>query len=305
MKERSEKTFEILEVLFRKEKVRLVFASSQLEISRQIYTDGFYYPGKKLSSKEMATLRKEAGLYKAEGYLARLLSTHRMTIRGCRDKLSRFPLSQTDREKLLSPYIEAGILDDRQYAIDFIQDRTEKGYGRTRILAELKKRGIHTEEILEDKEISLLFNIETVNAWKNIDEILGYENIDAFDAVVFGRNDFCSSIGKTADYVDSDEIFDVAENILRKIQNKKLKFFLGGNVSMSSFDFMKRLNCEKFKNFETRKITFDTRCLDKDFQKALLLALEFEFLWLNSKSFANVIDERRKYVIQQRLANVV
>ena len=161
------------------------------------------------------------------------------------------------------------------------------------------------KNILEDKEISLLFNIETVNAWKNIDEILGYENIDVFDAVVFGRNDFCSSIGKTADYVDSDEIFDVAENILRKIQNKKLKFFLGGNVSMSSFDFMKRLNCEKFKNFETRKITFDTRCLDKDFQKALLLALEFEFLWLNSKSFANVIDERRKYVIQQRLANVV
>ena len=158
MKERSEKTFEILEVLFRKEKVRLVFASSQLEISRQIYTDGFYYPGKKLSSKEMATLRKEAGLYKAEGYLARLLSTHRMTVRGCHDKLSRFPLSQTDREKLLSPYIEAGILDDRQYAIDFIQDRTEKGYGRTRILAELKKRGIHTEEILEDKEISDLFS---------------------------------------------------------------------------------------------------------------------------------------------------
>ena len=161
------------------------------------------------------------------------------------------------------------------------------------------------KNILDDNSVNLLFNIETINALNSMDEIFECENLDKFNSVVFGRNDFCSSIGKNADYVDSNEIFDVAKNILKKAESKNLNFVLGGNISMSSFDFMKRLSCRKFKNFETRKITFNTKCLETDFQKALLLALEFEFLWLNSKSFENVVDEKRKLLIQQRLASVM
>lgn len=166
----------------------------------------------------------------------------------------------------------------------------------------LEKFYSNAKEILDGENVKLLFNIETVNALNNFDEILQSRFIKFFDSVVFGRNDFCSSIGKTADYADSKEIFAVACNILSKIKNKDMNFILGGNISNSSIDFMKKIDNKNFKKFETRKITFDVNCLKKNPEKALSLALEFELLWLNSKTFCNNLDEKRKTVICERIS---
>ena len=62
----------------------------------------------------------------------------------------------------------------------------------------------------------LSFNIETITAIKNIDEIFSYKNIDKFSSVVFGRNDFCHSLNKSSNYCDNEEIFENIKIILKK-----------------------------------------------------------------------------------------
>ena len=161
MKEPSARTSEILEVTFRKKKVTLVFARFSVEISASAYSDGFYYPGKKLTPKEVQVLRQEGRLCKAEGYLAKQLSSHRMTEKMCRDRLAKYSLSQADIDRLLKPYREAKILDDGLYCQDFIQDKIEKGYGKRRILSELARKGI-SKEILESSDIQSCFEEEDI-----------------------------------------------------------------------------------------------------------------------------------------------
>lgn len=148
---------------------------------------------------------------------------------------------------------------------------------------------------------NLSFNIETTTAINNIDEILSYENIDKFTSVVFGRNDFCHSISKSSDYCDSKEVFDNIQIILKKIENTNLFLTIGGNITPISVAFLKSINNEKFKNFETRKIIFDKKAIENDFENALKNALDFEILWLQSKSFQNPLDIERIKELKNRI----
>ncbi len=160
MKEPSARTSEIREIRVHKKDIELVLDSFSVRISASAYSDGFYYPGRKLDASEIRALKQAGRLFKAENYLARTLSAHRLTKKQCLDRLSRLLLSPADMERLLVPYVESHVLDDRAYCMDFIQDRIEKGYGPKRILAELKKRGI-PEVLLEDEETkAMLFDIE-------------------------------------------------------------------------------------------------------------------------------------------------
>lgn len=151
-----------------------------------------------------------------------------------------------------------------------------------------------------DNNIHLLFNIETIDGVKNIDKILSCKSINSFKTIVFGRNDFCSSLGKNSDFADSQEIFNYASLIMKKSESSNLNFILGGNITKKSFDFLNKLDSPCFKGFETRKIVFDKEILKKDYQKALDTALEFELLWLNSKSFKNPLDEQRQIILRKR-----
>lgn len=154
----------------------------------------------------------------------------------------------------------------------------------------------------EDENLNLEFNLETLTAYKNIDEILSYKNINAFSTVVFGRNDFTASLGKNADYADSDEVLECIKNTLKKLDDTGLDLIAGGNISKDSCEFLNKIDSEKFIGFETRKIVFDKEILKKDYDKALNLALEFELLWLESKSFKNPLDEQRREILSKRFA---
>lgn|SRR5574344_2156444 len=179
-------------------------------------------------------------------------------------------------KNLLAPMIES------DYALDKFYSNVSEIYGST-------------------KDVKLFFNLETITGFKNIDEILNFKYIEKLDGLVFGRNDFCSSLKHDAGFADSAEIFKYAQNVLGKTENKDIKFILGGNITSKSVDFMKKLKGENFTNFETRKIIFDKKILENDINTALNLALEFEILWLNSKSFSNSLDEKRKQIIEKRL----
>lgn len=167
----------------------------------------------------------------------------------------------------------------------------------------LEKFYENVKNICVNDSKNLMFNIETITAYENIDKILNCKYIDKFKTIVFGRNDFCHSLGKTADFCDDNTIFEYICNVINKIENTGLNLVVGGNITTKSQEFLKKINSNKFTHVETRKITFDKKVLDSDFKKALDEALEFEMLWLKSKSFKNPLDETRCTVLNNRINN--
>ena len=166
----------------------------------------------------------------------------------------------------------------------------------------LEKFYENVKDIRTDKTPNLMFNIETITAYENIDKVLNSKYIDSFSTIVFGRNDFCRSLGKTADFCDDEIVFDYICSVLQKIENTGLNLIVGGNITPKSQDFLQKINSNKFTHFETRKIVFDKKILKEDFKKALQEALEFELLWLELKSFKNPLDEMRMDILKKRLA---
>ena len=69
----------------------------------------------------------------------------------------------------------------------------------------------------QSPDIGILLNIETITGYKNSDEILKAfsQNIKV---IVFGRSDFCSSLGFTCKDVDNVLILDFAKKLSCKVR---------------------------------------------------------------------------------------
>ena len=149
----------------------------------------------------------------------------------------------------------------------------------------------------QSPDIGILLNIETITGYKNSDEILKAfsQNIKG---IVFGRSDFCSSLGFTCKDVDNDLILDYAKKLSCKVREFNKEFFIGGRVSVNSIPFFKKI--PYLTGFETRKIIFKSDVLLHNPQEAINKALEFEMLWLNSKT-QNKFDLERIEIIKRRL----
>lgn len=156
------------------------------------------------------------------------------------------------------------------------------------------------------KEIEFGANIETITAYKNIDEILKIENINLLSILIVGRVDFSASMGLDRKTVNNEKMLEICKNIFEKVKTKGLKTGLGGAVSIDSIQFLKKLNEEKLLDrFETRKVVFKNTALDKDIEKGIMKAVKFELLWLKSKkryySRANIEDDARIKMLEERL----
>lgn len=144
----------IIDISPEKNGVTIVFPLEKFSLSLSDYSDGFYYPGKKLSKEEFQRLKACSKEKSAKDYIALLLQKHRYTIQGAKEKIRhRFPSFPEEKiNSFLVPYQEAGVLDDLSYAEDFATLKSEGGYGENYIVSELKKRGI-PESILREKKI--------------------------------------------------------------------------------------------------------------------------------------------------------
>lgn len=184
----------------------------------------------------------------------------------------------TGAHAILVPMVESG------YALEKFFNNIENIYG-------------------ENPSVKLLFNLETITALKNMDDILASSCIKNFDAIVFGRNDFCASLGKNSEFCGSEQVYSFVQDVLQKIKDTILELYIGGNVSKESESFLKQIENDKFTHFETRKIVFDKKILksSKDYAKALDTALRFELLWLESKPFVNPLDISRKAILEHRI----
>ena len=158
----------------------------------------------------------------------------------------------------------------------------------------------------EQNEVEFYFNIETIQAYKNIEKILDVaDNSDLINGIVFGRTDFSKSINITNGFRD-EKVTQSAKSIALKIKESDLKFTIGGNISITSIDILKEIAEIKLTKFETRKVIFSADSLNSnDLDKSLLDAVHFEILWLqNKRNYYQLLqseDEERINTLEKRL----
>ena len=133
-------------------------------------------------------------------------------------------------------------------------------------------------------KIDFAINIETISAFENIEKILQLENINILNSITFGRSDFVQSMGLSKSEVNSDIVFEYVRRVAILAKQKGLEFAMGGNITKSSIDFVKKLYIEDLiTKYETRKVVFKSSFIEKNPEEGIELALKFELLWLKSK----------------------
>ncbi len=128
-------------------------------------------------------------------------------------------------------------------------------------------------------------NIETKVAVHNLESILKSinENKLPVSSLVVGRTDLSTSLG-IAD-VNAKEIYDISRNILSHDLLGDIDVTIGGNLGLSSFEFLKDLSDFNLYAYESRKCTFriSSKLTKKKFSDIINRGLQFELAWLNYK----------------------
>jgi 2-keto-3-deoxy-L-rhamnonate aldolase RhmA len=150
------------------------------------------------------------------------------------------------------------------------------------------------------------FNLETIQSYNNLEELS--ELLNKVDFVTVGRVDFVGSLNKDRDFVDTDDMYTIVENVFKKAREQGTKCYMGGAVSINSKDFIEKLIEQNLLDkFETRYIIYDVHSLDiKNLDKLLYWANVFEVEWLKFihqrySMHANK-DVKRIKMIEDRIA---
>ena len=165
--------------------------------------------------------------------------------------------------------------------------RLAKGYGIRILLAPMIESQFALEKFLdmavsvfsedEREDTKFYINIETMDGYRKIGEILTAGNLPFLQAIVLGRTDLRSAL--KAESVDCPEMLQVAKEVFRKAKEKSLCCIVGGGITEKTVPFLEQLG-ELVDGFETRKVVFMNH--DSDAAKtreAIRLALRFEWLW--------------------------
>ena len=147
----------------------------------------------------------------------------------------------------------------------------------------MKKYMNAARKVYKDRvnEIEWIINAETKTCRKNFDEIL--ETAKGFlNTIAIGRVDLSGSMGISRENINCDLVYEAAEDFAKKGKKNGLKVGIGGGVSMTAIPFFLRLK-DFLDKFETRKVVF--RLIDDEqlLKRGLVLAMEFEMLYLQNK----------------------
>lgn len=146
----------INDVTLKKGDVLLLVDNKEITISTDSYLSDYFYPGKELDGKQYAELLKMEKQMKSRKYLLYLLSHGRYTTYEIKKRLKeKHSLSEKDCDEMIKPYVESGLLSDREYVVDYLESKTEQGYGKQYLISTLKRKGI-PESMLKEKEIQSL-----------------------------------------------------------------------------------------------------------------------------------------------------
>ena len=149
------------------------------------------------------------------------------------------------------------------------------------------------------KDIEFAINIETITAFKNLDEILDLKNINLLSSITVGRVDFTGSLGKDRSFSNSDEMLEYCTTIFEKAKKKGLKTALGGAITTDAIPFIKKLVSKNLiDKFETRKLVYSKNSTP-NILEGLPEGIKFELLWLKSKRryYHRITEEDEKRIV--------
>jgi len=191
----------------------------------------------------------------------------------------------------------------RQVGADFvIAPMIESSYALTKFALAIKKA--YTKEELDDTDF--LWNIETSFALSQLKSMVQFaQSSEVLKGIVFGRNDYCGSLGKDSSFVNDDSITQDGISIAQLCLESGLDLVVGGGVSIDSLFSLMKIREVGLTRFETRKVIFSANSLDiKNIDEGLLSALKFELKWLtNKREYYSAIyneDEKRFKALSTR-----
>jgi len=157
---------------------------------------------------------------------------------------------------------------------------------------------------------NLYINIESEQAYENIESILNSRDAKYLNGIVLGRSDFIQSFGKPKNEVNSDDCLKMAMKIFKLAKLKNLTTLMGGNINTGSFDFIKKLYDEKLLDYvETRnvKVKLSDKFLN-DYHNNISKMLDFEVSFLKDKyqtlDILSDLDKKRTDNLQTRSLKV-
>ena len=195
------------------------------------------------------------------------------------------------------------MLEAKQFGVQFIlAPMVETPYALSKYIAAKDK--VYSPE--EQKDVSFLFNLETITAFENLDAMLEMASTKpGCNGVVFGRVDFSGSIGTGRAGIESEQVTTSVETASRACLKRGLDFVVGGAVSIDALANLQRIKAIRLNRFETRKVVFSGAALDSPhLAKALRQAVHFELLWLlNKREYYGVMhreDQSRIQMLESR-----
>lgn len=160
----------------------------------------------------------------------------------------------------------------------------------------------------EQEKIQFLINVETVQAVQNFADMLKIPEIKKLNGIVVGRVDLVGSMGLDRRSANSEKVFNITQDLLKKAKQQKMTCVVGGAISIDSLPFLRTLSEGLLDRYETRKICFlCPRALGEDAEKGIQKAVEFELLWLkNKQNYYKAIyeeDDKRITMLEERCRN--
>ncbi len=165
--------------------------------------------------------------------------------------------------------------------------RIAQGYGVSILLGPMIESRFALEKFLgvagsvfsedEREDTKFYINIETMDGYRKLDEILAAENLPLLHAIVLGRTDLRSAL--KAETVDCQEMLNVAKGVFKKAKEKSLRCIVGGGITEKTVPYLEELG-GLADGFETRKVVFYADVKDTGrTREAIRQALHFEYLW--------------------------
>lgn len=188
------------------------------------------------------------------------------------------------------------LLEAKQVGVDYIvAPMVETPYALSKFVGAIKIAFQDDERAHTD----FLFNLETITAFNNLNEMIKVAVEGRIEGIVFGRVDFSGSLGVGRAGIESDEVTNKVIVTAAAARKAGLDLVVGGAVSSDALPQLKRINAEYLTRFETRKVVFAASSLISDqVDQALLNAVHFELLWLLNKRsyYAHITAEDNKRI---------
>ena len=157
----------------------------------------------------------------------------------------------------------------------------------------------------EREDTDFLFNLETITAFENLDEMAAIAKNGKLNGIVFGRVDFSGSLGLGREGIHSDQITNKIIQTAKIAKNENLDLVVGGAVAADALGPLAKIRAIHLNRFETRKVVFAGESLEGNkIEAGLKNAVHFELLWLqNKKNYYSRItseDDKRIEMLDSR-----